>query len=104
MDKIKRADFISGFVAAGLKYTQAEKAYDAMIATLGRGISGRAKIHFSSVGALVPTAAPSRTVSMGFEPGGGQGNGSRRLYMLGERTRYKFKIHEAFGRDHDLCP
>ena len=100
---VARPQFIKKFVGSGLSYEQAELAYRSMISVLEDGVSARAKIHFSGVGALDPVTLKPREYVMGFKRTKDGVEKCKRHYILGIRTRYKFKVYPAFGRAHNLC-
>jgi hypothetical protein len=100
---VARPQFIKKFVQSGLSYEHAELAYRAMITVLEDGVAARAKIHFAGVGALDPMTLMPREITMGFKRTKEGVINTKRSFILGVRTRYKFRVYPTFGRAHDLC-
>jgi len=102
---VKKADFIASFTASGLTYSQAEKAYDAMIKCVENGVADKRGIVFGHVGALKPKQLKPRRVVMGCLVGpGGAVSRKKREYLLGTRLCYRWSLFQTFGRRHNLVP
>lgn len=106
----KRADFITRFVAAGLKYREAEIAYQAMLGSFSDAIAGARPVIIGQVGAIRPRAMKARTVIMGMrrlpgKPGkAATYRREKREYILGARTVFKFCLFKRFGQKAGLTP
>jgi len=92
---VTRNDFIRRFHHCGLTYRQATEIYDQVIDLVGVAVLNRQQVEFGKVGKIVPIVAPSKTVSMNFP-------NRRRQIILGQRIRFKFKVHRAFLENHPI--
>lgn len=105
MNTVKRSEIIQYLAKHGnLTYVQAEHAYAAFMRLLEDAISRRSKLNLARIGCIEPIELPPRRVVMGFKRRGKTVTKCRRDYWLGARTRYVFKLHKAFGQDHNLSP
>lgn len=92
---VTRSDFIERFHGHGLTYRKATEIYEEVVDLIGCAVLSRQHVEFGKVGKIVPTVASAKTVSMNFR-------NRRRQIMLGQRIRFKFKVHKAFLENHPL--
>lgn len=102
---VKRDDFVRHFAThANITYVEAERAYTALMRLLENAVASKQSVNLGRVGALVPSKLNPRKVTMGFKRDGGKMVKCKREFYLGVRTRFVFKLHRAFGRNHGLVP
>ncbi len=106
---VKRSDIVRHFVThSGLTYVKSEQVYEALMRLLEDSIATKSQINLGHIGSLTPIELKPRRVTMGFKRSGGHNGGRitkcRREFFLGARTRFIFKMHRSFGRNHGLVP
>lgn len=106
---IKRSDFVRYLVQyADLTYVKAEQVYAATMRLLEDSIAAKSTVNLGRVGALVPVQLKPRRVMMHFKRSGGKNGGSMQRckseFFLGVRTRFIFKMHKSFGKNHGIVP
>ena len=99
---VSRVQFIERFVSRGFNYTQACDAYEAMVSLFEDAIVQGRRVNIGKVGALMPVRMEPKVVHMGFKTDGGKLRKVRREYVLGRRVKFKFNLHKAFIRQHQL--
>jgi hypothetical protein len=92
---VTRNDFIRAFHRCGLTYRKASELFDGMIDLVGTAILNGQQVEFSRVGKITPVVANAKTVCMNFPE-------RQRQIMLGQRIRFKFKVHRAFLSSHPV--
>jgi hypothetical protein len=99
----KQEDFIRAFLAQGLTYTQAERAHRGLLRALESALINRQEVFLGRVGKLQPRQIPPRQYAMRCRrKKGGQLDPRIYEFTVGSRTRFHFKLFEAFGRRHGL--
>ena len=101
---LKKPDFIRRFVQAGLTYAQAYAAYQALVGFFEDGVAARSRIRIGHVGVLRPVKRGARTVTMGFKRDATGMQKVKRIYVLGTRVSYTFRVFRRFGKQHNLMP
>lgn len=101
---IKRREFVSRFMDAGLTYAQAVAAYKTMCSVIEDGIVSGSKVILGSVGALAPVYKPPRDYHMHFRrtKGNKVQRGVHRTFFMDGRFEYRFKLFKAFAQNHKL--
>lgn len=99
---IRHPDFIRKFVEYGLSHREAKKAYRAMMAMFADGIGSKSNILLYGVGTLQAVPQRPRRHVMGVVCDKEGYRRVRREFIVGSRIRYRFKIHDEFGRRHDF--
>jgi hypothetical protein len=99
-DSFKRENFVRCFAKAGLTFSQSEIAYAAMVHALETAVNERRKIVLGDIGTLTPKLLNPRRVVMSCRGGKTGAAATRKEFILGPRTKYKFNLHHSFGERH----
>ena len=93
---VTRSDFIRALHRNGhMTYRRASEVFDLLVDTIGTAVLNRQQVDFGKVGRIVPTVANAKTVCMNF-------TSRKRQIMLGQRVRFKFKVHRKFLNTHQV--
>jgi len=87
----------------GFTFVEACRAFDCMSGVLADGVVTGSKINLGRVGALMPVRHSSRECHMSFKRvNGGKLEAVKRVYAVGPRLRYRFRVFETFLKSHQL--
>ena len=97
-NRFKHLDFIRVFTNRGLTYTQSERAYSAMVEAFESAMINKQTIRIGHLGKLQPKFVRPREITMGCLRKRGEIVRGTYKYLLGQRVKYDFKLHDAFAR------
>ena len=98
-EKFKQADFIRFFNEQGLPYTQARRAYSAMIEAFESAMVNQQIIRLGHLGSIFPREIPSREITMGCRKvKGGIRDPNIYKYTIGKRVKFVLKLNETFSQ------
>ena len=100
---INRADFVRRYMTdCGLTYVQACYIFDVMVSIMEDAVVTGTKVNFGRLGTLTPIRKAPRTYTMGFKRIKGATIPCRRVYEVGSKVDYKFKVYKEFLKKHSL--
>lgn len=94
---ILRSQFVKALMEkGGFTFTEACRAFECMTGVVADGVVAGSKVAFGRVGALVPVRLPSRECHMGFRQSKSGVEQVKRVFVIGPRIRYRFKVYSKF--------
>jgi nucleoid DNA-binding protein len=98
-DKFKQADFVRALNERGLTYSQARRAYTAMIEAFESAMVNQQIIRLGHLGSFFPREVPARNYKMGCrKTKGGTRDPNIYEFEVGRRIKFVFKLNEAFSK------
>lgn len=95
-NSVTRKEFIQAFMAQGMGYVDACRAYEAMCETFARAVRQGSKIGIGRVMSLLPVIKEPCLVNMRFSKTKKGIEPAHRQYYLGRRLRFKVNIYREF--------
>ena len=80
----------------GFTFVEACRAFDCVTGVFADALVTGSKVTVGQVGVLLPTRLSSKEFTMGFKRIKGGVEPVRRVFVVGPRLRYRFKVFESF--------
>ena len=100
---ILRNKFVKALMdKGGFSFTQACRAFDCMTGVIADGVVTGSQMRLGKVGALLPVRTGSRECHMGFRRTKDGVEQVKRVFAIGPRLRYRFKVFDKFLEKNKL--
>ncbi len=103
VNTVGRRAFLRRLMLEGaLTYGQACRAHACFVSVLSDAVVNGDRVGFGRLGCLAPVRRAARDVVMGFAWKNKKMLSTKRVFHVGERVEFKFRLYHHFVKKHDL--